>query len=503
MKKIISILIILFLFFSAALFFFAFQNFLGNKIFYFSFTVISFFSLIYSFRKNGFFIEKFFIIYLWLGFWLKFSLFQGLFINDPPGGLGNFNFTKDSFSELMVISSLPFAGVTISSIILNRISFLHNCLNNNFLQRLYDNLRSPILISITFLILIVSVLNYKFGIYQKGLIPTSELPFLISGFFKWLYLMGFGVILSLLIKYELDSKKDVQHQVYLIVILESFVSNFALLSRAMIFNVSSIFYGLFKSLKFNEDYKKKIIKFFFYYILILILFLTSIPIINEIRNQVYYQAEKIEIDKKKHLHVKTSTLGIQKIVNTIKKNKFISYFDDKNVVSIKIFKALQLVYIRFVGIESLMAVSSYEKLGFFNFKEAFDEKINYSNYNHYYLKYNLLEKEDSNVKFLEDKKDLQEKQYTIHIPGIVAFLYYSGSKVFLFFSIFILSIIFYSFERFVYFSSSGNLILTAFVSHIISYRLAHFGYVPTQSYLFFGALLTTIFTIFLFNKFFK
>ena len=249
MKKIISILIILFLFFSAALFFFAFQNFLGNKIFYFSFTVISFFSLIYSFRKNGFFIEKFFIIYLWLGFWLKFSLFQGLFINDPPGGLGNFNFTKDSFSELMVISSLPFAGVTISSIILNRISFLHNCLNNNFLQRLYDNLRSPILISITFLILIVSVLNYKFGIYQKGLIPTSELPFLISGFFKWLYLMGFGVILSLLIKYELDSKKDVQHQVYLIVILESFVSNFALLSRAMIFNVSSIFYGLFKSLK--------------------------------------------------------------------------------------------------------------------------------------------------------------------------------------------------------------------------------------------------------------
>lgn len=271
----------------------------------------------------------------------------------------------------------------------------------------------------------------------------------------------------------------------------------------MIFNVSSIFYGLLKSLNFNEDYKKKIIKFFFYYILILILFLISVPVINEIRYQVYFQAEKIKIEKNEHFHLKIFTPETKKKIDTIKKNKSISYFDDKNVVSNKIFKTLQLVYIRFVGIESLMAVSSYQELGFLNFKEAFDEKIDYSNYNHYYLKYHLLEKNNSNKIFLEDKKSLKDKQYTIHTPGIVAFLYYSGSKVFLFFSIFILSVIFYLFERIVYFSSSGNLILTAFISHIISYRLAHFGYVPTQSYLFFGTLFITIFTIFLFNKFLK
>ena len=503
MKKIVFILIISFLFFSTILFFLALENFTGNKLYYLSFSFISFFSLIYSFRKNGFFLEKFLIIYLWLGFWLKFSLFQGLFINDPPGGLGNFNFTKNSFNELMIISCIPFTSITISSIIFNKISFLQNCLDNNFLQRFYNNLRSPILISITLLILIVSVLNYKFGIYQKGLIPTSELPFLISGFFKWLYLMGFGVILSLLIKYELDNKKDIQHRIYFIVILESFVSNFALLSRAMIFNVTSIFYGLFKSFNFNREYKRKMIKFSFYYILILILFFTSIPIINEIRNQLYFQQEKIEIDKKKHSDNKTTTPALFKIVDTFKKNKLISNFDDKNVISTKIVKALQLIYIRFVGVESLMAVSSYHKLGFINFKEAFQEKINYSNFNHYYLKYNLLKQNDSNTKFLADKKSLKDKQYTIHVPGIVAFLYYSGSKIFLFFSIFVLSIIFYTFERIVYFSSSGNLILTAFISHIISYRFAHFGYVPTQSYLFFGTLLITIFTIFLFNKFLK
>lgn len=495
MKKIILIFVISFLFSLIILFFLALQNFIGNKFYYIFFSFVSFFSLIYSFREKAFFFEKFLIIYLWLGFWLKFSLFQGLFINNPPGGLGNFNFTTKSFNELMIISSIPFISITIASIIFNKISFLQSCLNNNFLQRLYNNLRLPILLSVTFLILIVSVLNYKFGIYQKGLIPTSELPFLIAGFFKWLYLMGFGVILSFLIKFELNSKKDVQHEVYLIVLFESIVSNFALLSRAMIFNVSSIFYGLFKSFHLVGDYKKKIIKLSFYYIIILILFLTSIPIINEIRNQLYFQQEKIESEKKE-----TSE---NKIFDTLNKKNFIINFDDENIMYNKIYKALQLIYIRFVGIESMMAVSSYQKLGFNNFKEAFDEKIDYSNYNHYYLKYSLLEENGSDEKFLEDKKDLKNKQYTIHTPGIIAFLYYSGSKVFLFFSVFVCSIVFFLFERFVYFSSSGNLILTAFISHIISYRLAHFGYVPTQSYLFFGALLITIFTIFLFNKFLK
>lgn len=495
MKKIILIFVILFLFCSIILFFLTLQNFTGSKFYYVFFSFISFFSLIYSFRKKAFFFEKFLIIYLWLGFWLKFSLFQGLFINDPPGGLGNFNFTTESFNELMIISSIPFTSITIASVIFNKVSFLQNCLNNNFLQRLYNKLRSPILISVTFLILIVSVFNYKFGIYQKGLIPTSELPFLIAGFFKWLYLMGFGVILSFLIKYELNSKKDVQHEVYLIVLLESIVSNFALLSRAMIFNVSSIFFGLFKSFYLVEDYKKKIKKLTIYYIVILLLFLTSIPIINEVRNQLYFQQEKIEIEKKKVFE--------SKIFDTLNKKNFIIKINNESIMYSKIYKVLQLIYIRFVGIESMMAVSSYQKLGFNNFKEAFEEKIDYSNYNHYYLKYSLLEEYGSNEKFLEDKKDLKNKQYTIHTPGIMAFLYYSGSKVFLFFSVFIFSIVFLLFERFVYFSSSGNLILTAFISHIISYRLAHFGYVPAQSYLFFGSLIITIFIIFLFNKYFK
>ena len=150
-----------------------------------------------------------------------------------------------------------------------------------------------------------------------------------------------------------------------------------------------------------------------------------------------------------------------------------------------------------------MAVSSYDELNFENFQEAFEEKIDYSNYNHYFLKYNLLQKNNSNEIFKEDQKDLKKSQYTIHVPGIVAFLYYSGSNIFLFFSLIVFMSLFYSLERFVYYSSSGNLILTAFISHIICYRLIHFGYVPTQSYLFFGSLLFTIFIIFIIHRFLK
>ena len=53
-------------------------------------------------------------------FWLKFSLFQGLFIDNPPGGLGNFKFTEKSLNELMLLSSIPFLTLTFSSIIISK-----------------------------------------------------------------------------------------------------------------------------------------------------------------------------------------------------------------------------------------------------------------------------------------------------------------------------------------------------------------------------------------------
>ena len=70
----------------------------------------------------------------------------------------------------------------------------------------------------------------------------------VSGFIKWFYLMGSGVIISLLIKYELENKNDLSNSLYGIIMYETFISNLTLLSRAMIFNTSAIFLEFLKAL---------------------------------------------------------------------------------------------------------------------------------------------------------------------------------------------------------------------------------------------------------------
>ena len=138
MKKIINILALVFLFFSIFLFYCAYQNFSGNKFFFVIFSIIFYFSIFFSFRENGFFLEKFLIIYLWLGFWLKFSLYQGFFINNPPShGFGNFDFSNESLNNLMITSSLPCLSISISFFFIGKMSFFKSYLNNEFLFKFY------------------------------------------------------------------------------------------------------------------------------------------------------------------------------------------------------------------------------------------------------------------------------------------------------------------------------------------------------------------------------
>ena len=507
MKNFFKILIFIVLLFLTPFIFLAFVNFGGNKIYYVFFTLISFFSVIFSFREKGFFFEKFFSIYLWLGLWLKFTLFRSIFLNNPPGGIGFFEFNEESLNELMVLASIPFLSLTLSSIIFSKFNYNNKFIPNNFWSKIYKNFRLLILIILIILISVITLLNLNFGIYQKGLVSNLDLPFVISGFFKWFYLIGSGVIISLIIKYELEIKKNVSHLLYGVLLFETFISNITLLSRAMIFNISAIFYGIFQSLILDKENKQRIKKLFVYYLIVIILFLVSVPVINQIREKVYYVDDYIKIEKaevfgqsaNEKKHIKKDRQNNEKEINKFSDHKFL----ENKIITNTFFKAVQLIYIRFVGIESLMAVSSYENKSFLNLIEAFDEKIDYSNYNYYYTKYVLVEQKKIDENFTNDKKYLTKNQYTIHVPGIVSFLYYAGSKTFLFFSIFLIGILFFYFEKLVFYSSSGNIILTAFISHIISYRLAHFGYVPTQSYLFFGSLIITIFVIFLFNKYFK
>ena len=110
--------------------------------------------------------------------------------------------------------------------------------------------------------------------FIKRLVSNIDLPLVVSGFIKWFYLMGSGVIISLLIKYELENKNDLSNSLYGIIMYETFISNLTLLSRAMIFNTSIIFLQFLKAL--SIACKKKLKKLFIYYLIIVILFMALV-----------------------------------------------------------------------------------------------------------------------------------------------------------------------------------------------------------------------------------
>ena len=84
---------------------------------------------------------------------------------------------------------------------------------------------------------------------------------------------------------------------------------------------------------------------------------------------------------------------------------------------------------RWVGIEGVMTVYSNKNMGWNTFKLAFEDEFNFSN--SFYENF---------VKGSKHKYEKNPKIYTVYVPGIIGFLYYTNS-LFLFFCIFILCLI--------------------------------------------------------------
>ena len=124
------------------LFYLGFQNFSGNKLNYFSFSIISNFLILFAFRKKAFFFETFFSLFLWLGFWFKFtvtiSLTDGIFRE----GVGLFNYSPYSFNKTLIVSQIGMIAFILAGYL--REFFLFNYpkkINLRILQYNFFNLK--------------------------------------------------------------------------------------------------------------------------------------------------------------------------------------------------------------------------------------------------------------------------------------------------------------------------------------------------------------------------
>jgi len=456
----------LFLAFVLVLTFAAGLRYEGHWFFYLLFTLLANALLANGFRKNAIFFDTFIGIFLWLGFWLKFSVrvaFTSGIFHEPVGA---FSGSAEAFDKVLMISSCGFLALLVASIIRGRF-FTYSAepspCDQSGLFRFYQVYRTYCIAVFLGIVVSVAVSNIWLEIYQRGMVARTILPFGLNGVYKWLLQFGLASISALIIRFEIELNRNISLIAILPPLLEGFFSNVSLLSRGMILNSTALGIG---GLRVISAMRARIhrINLFLALISFVILFLASLFVVNYIRATNYSGGQGYAA-----LFAKSS----------------VSVLDTENMP-----RAMFLD--RWVGIEGVMAVSSSPALGWDLWRDAWNEKFQEGRLSLYDSRFI-----DSPYKGSETDKP---KSHFVSLPGVIAFVYYPGSLWFLFLAMIVIGLIASLLEIATFRFAGQNWVLCSLIAQVVAYRLSGFGYVPGQSYLLFGAILVNILAIFLMDK---
>mgnify|MGYP006090507227 FL=1 len=507
----------------------------GNKLIFFLFFFSIHLYVVISFFLSNLFFDKVLSTFLWLGFYMTIFLkilFNAYSINE---GDGNFTFLPNQFNKVLIWSSVAILAFTCSSLF-HKILFKVKKLNesdNYKLTNFYKIYRYEILLLFFILIITVNFINLKFGVYQKGLMPLHQISPLLSITLKFFVVFGLTAISTLLIDYEIKSKKKLTFLILLIFYFEIIITNTVLLSRSYIFLGTFILFSILTTYRINKENSNYFNSFLFNVIVFILLFLINIQVVNNIRASKYFDPEffylkkinkineekyktikefyilnqynnivdldkKIDQNKKNILKKNIDMINYEKKtleeqIKKIEENKNISYkkkiYKNFNHISI-------LIQNRFIGFESLAIVTSSDRQSKDVFWNAFQEKISYQPRDGYYAK-NFMNVGGTNL------KSGAHRQYSIFLPGVIAFFSYYGSLIFLFISLFLLHFSLSFIEKFALLLSFNSKIFSSFVGFALAYRLIHFGYAPKNSFMLLTAIFISIFGVFIVSKLIK
>jgi hypothetical protein len=439
---------------------FALPSYAGNGYVYLLFSALANALLYFGFRKKALFFDTFIGIFFWMGFWLKVTVKILFFDGKFSEATGAFDYTGSGYDFALLVSSWGISGLLLASILREKLGFNYspqvNDSNERWVVDFYFRHRKKILTAFVCAFTVVAVSNVFLGIYQKGSITQTVLPFGLNGVFKWLILFGLASFSAVVLRLELVAKRQISTMVIVLVLLESFSTNTSLLSRGMVLNMAAIAYGVYVACRLDLirlPFRTMIVSG----VVFCALFAGSVVVVNDLRGNGpgLFSAEE-----------NAKPLA-----------------EDAGVV---IAHATPLFLNRWVGIEGVMAVSSSPRLGWGLWRDAWQER--YSETTMGFYDTNLIESPYKSTDF--------SKHHHLSLPGILAFFFYPGSFVFLFFGMLFLGFLAATIDVGVFKFGGSNLILCALVSQVVAYRYVSFGYVPAQSYLLFGSIFLNILMVY-------
>jgi len=463
----------------------------GSTLIYLLFTIAANALLLLGIRRNAIFFDTFIGIFFWLGFWLKLSVKVAFLNGQFNVSVGEFDGSAMAFDSGLLVVIWAFAGLICFCCVREKWLFRYPTkakdLDQPGLHEFYTKHRTVLLSGFVVFVLAVSISNAYLGIYQRGSVTKTLLPYGLNGVYKWLLIFGLASFSTLILKFEYLDNRRKSYTVAFIALFESCVSSVSLLSRGMILNAGALIYGLYMGL---ARFRVKD-RFWFMVICVLLLmafFVSSVVAVNYTRTIFYNTTGGVVTGE--------STVTEVTIANAAPENaaaESVAIANDTSktdLVKDTIIHTQSLFLDRWVGIEGVFAVSSYPDRGWDLWWAAWQEKYTEDQLGFYDSK--LIDTPYKNVD--------TDRHHFLSLPGIVAFCFYPGSHLFLFCCLFLAGLFAFLIELMVYKLGGRNIIFCAMIAQIVVFRYSNFGYVPGQSYLLFGSIVLNLGLIFLTDK---
>jgi len=453
------------------LFFIALVKYPGHAIYYVLFSVVANAMLYFCFRRQAIFFDTFIGLLFWLGFWLKLT-YRIVFMGGNFVLAGHFDGSPEAFDRAVLVSTCGLSGLLLASYVRGRFLFNYPPVaavdSQPGLFGFYVDYRKYVLGGFLLFLVSVGYLNVHLGIYQRGEITKTILPFGLNGLFTWLLLFGMASFVTIILNFELRVNKSDYWRVVVCSFLEGVVSNASLLSRGMLISTGSLLYGVFYNFRINA-FKVRVRFFVAVLLAFIVLFGSSAILVTYIRSVSYIHAFEVPAAQQSAHAVKVLPSA---------------------AVEATVSMAAELLVDRWVGMEGVMAVSSYPQLGWSVWKQAWREVYNEKALSFY----------DRNLIDSSYKDTDTSKFHFVSLSGIIAFFFYPGSYLFLFVAMALLGMGAALLEMFVYKVGGQNVILCSLLAQVVAYRFMSFGYVPAQSYLLLGTIIFNVLLIYFADK---
>lgn len=215
----------------------------------------------------------------------------------------------------------------------------------------------PLVLATALAITLISYFNYKLGIYIIGLHPKTLLAFPLNAIISWLIYIGIAISISILFwnSYWLTQNSTARFSLFLLVVFEASLFSISTLSRGM-FIYHILPYVIIFVVYSTGSLKNK--KIFLSQVLILsTVFVTSVILVNKLRDNVYIM--NITQENASSLTSPNINNSATPPTPSVTTTPPVASTPPLNQINQRLKLLFALAIDRWVGLEGLMAVSTY------------------------------------------------------------------------------------------------------------------------------------------------